>query len=68
MVIVVATIWISILLFLIFRIFTFPTKDSPKYFKKKRTLLLAALLIHIVCSLAFLASFMSAVFNAYPSI
>ena len=59
MVIVVATIWISILLLLVFKLFTFANKNSPKYSKKKYLLLWAALLIHIVILLAFIVLILS---------
>ena len=59
MVIVVATIWISILLLLIFKLFTFANKNSTEYSKKKYLLLWAALLIHIVILLAFMVLILS---------
>ena len=59
MVIVVATIWISILLLLIFKLFTFANKNSPKYSKNRYLLLWAALLIHIVILLAFIMLILS---------
>lgn len=59
MVIVVAIIWISILLFLTFRIFTFANQSSHENYKKKYFLLWAALLVHIIALLAFIAFILS---------
>lgn len=68
MFIMIYTIWIAVLLGLIIGVFTLSNKNKANYSLKKRNVLLVALIIQILCSLVFLAIFMSEVFNAYPSI
>lgn len=68
MVIVVYTLWIVILLYLIINIFKFSNKNSPRYSLKKRNILLMALTIQILCSLAFIALFISEALDAAASI
>lgn len=68
MVIVVYTLWIVILLYLIINIFKFSNKNSPRYSPKKRNILLVALTIQILCSLAFIALFISEALDAAASI
>ena len=68
MLIIAYTIWIAVLLLLIIGVFTFSNKNNAKYAPKKRNLLLVALTIQIVCSLALIAVFISAVFDAAASI
>ncbi len=68
MLIIAYTIWIAVFLLLIIGVFTFSNKNSSKYSTKKRNLILVALAIQIVCSIAFMAIFISEVFDAAASI
>ena len=68
MLIIAYTIWIAVFLLLIIGAFIFSNKNNFKYSAKKRNLILVALTIQIVCSLAFIAVFISAIFDAAASI
>ena len=68
MLIIAYTIWIAVFLLLIIGVFTFSNKNISKYSTKKRNLILVALAIQIVCSIAFMAIFISEVFDAAASI
>lgn len=68
MLIIAYTIWIAVFLLLIIGVFIFSNKNSSKYSTKKRNLILVALAIQIVCSIVFMAIFISEVFDAAASI
>lgn len=68
MLVIVVSIWVSILLFLTLGITSLPNKDNPNYSVERRNSLMTVLVIYIVCSLAFIAIFISAVFDVAASV
>ena len=68
MLIWIIAILLSTLILLILGISKLPKDGEPNYSTKKRILLWTALIIHIVFSLAFIAVFISAIFNTAASV
>lgn len=68
MLVIIVAAWAATLLLLILAITNLPNKNNRNYSVKKRNILLTVLAIYIVCSLAFIAVFISAVFDIAASV